>query len=376
MKTYGIGVIGCGNISAAYMKLAPLFKGLEMRACADMNMDAAKARAEEFGLRACTVDELLAADDIDIVVNLTVPAAHFEVSKRILEAGKHSYSEKPFVLSLEEGEALKALAAEKGLRVGSAPDTFMGGAHQLARAVIDEGRAGQIVGGTCHVLSFGMEHWHPNPDFCFQPGGGPVLDLGPYYITNLVQLLGPIKAVAAMTGKGRATRTISNGPRDGEEIPVDTPTNVHALLEFANGAIVTLGASWDVKAHRHANMELYGLDGSVYVPDPNFFGGEVSFATPDGVDVVEERGHPFSVNNIEDGRGTPRANYRCAGLADMAAAIDAGRPHRCSQELATHVVEVMTAILKAGEDRAWVVMSTTCDRPEALSPADAQALLV
>ncbi|WP_121630931.1 Gfo/Idh/MocA family protein [Tropicibacter alexandrii] len=376
MKTYGIGVIGCGNISAAYMKLAPLFKGLEMRACADMNMDAAKARAEEFGLRACTVDELLAADDIDIVVNLTVPAAHFEVSKRILEAGKHSYSEKPFVLSLEEGEALKALAAEKGLRVGSAPDTFMGGAHQLARAVIDEGRAGQIVGGTCHVLSFGMEHWHPNPDFFFQPGGGPVLDLGPYYITNLVQLLGPIKAVAAMTGKGRATRTISNGPRDGEEIPVDTPTNVHALLEFANGAIVTLGASWDVKAHRHANMELYGLDGSVYVPDPNFFGGEVSFATPDGVDVVEERGHPFSVNNIEDGRGTPRANYRCAGLADMAAAIDAGRPHRCSQELATHVVEVMTAILKAGEDRAWVVMSTTCDRPEALSPADAQALLV
>ncbi len=376
MKTYGIGVIGCGNISAAYMKLAPLFKGLEMRACADMNMDAAKARAEEFGLRACSVDELLAADDIDIVVNLTVPAAHFEVSKRILEAGKHSYSEKPFVLSLEEGEALKALAAEKGLRVGSAPDTFMGGAHQLARAVIDEGRAGQIVGGTCHVLSFGMEHWHPNPDFFFQPGGGPVLDLGPYYITNLVQLLGPIKAVAAMTGKGRATRTISNGPRDGEEIPVDTPTNVHALLEFANGAIVTLGASWDVKAHRHANMELYGLDGSVYVPDPNFFGGEVSFATPDGVDVVEERGHPFSVNNIEDGRGTPRANYRCAGLADMAAAIDAGRPHRCSQELATHVVEVMTAILKAGEDRAWVTMTTTCERPEALSPADAQALLV
>ncbi|CUH77524.1 Gfo/Idh/MocA family protein [Tropicibacter naphthalenivorans] len=375
MKTYGIGVIGCGNISAAYMKLAPLFKGLEMRACADVNMDAAKARAEEFGLRACTVDELLASDDIDIVVNLTIPAAHFEVSKRILEAGKHSYSEKPFVLTLEEGEALRALAAEKGLRVGSAPDTFMGGAHQLARAIIDEGKAGPIVGGTCHVLSFGMEHWHPNPDFFFQPGGGPVLDLGPYYITNLVQLIGPIKAVAAMTGKGRATRTISNGPRNGEEIPVDTPTNIHALLEFENGAIVTLGASWDVKAHRHENMELYGLDGSVYVPDPNFFGGAVQFATPDGAEDVAERGHPFSVNNMEDGRGTPRANYRCAGLADMAAAIDEGRPHRCSQELATHVVEVMTAILQAGEDRAWVSMKTTCERPEALGPDAAQAML-
>lgn len=376
MKTFGIGIIGCGNISKAYMELAPLFKGLELRACADMNMDAAKARAEEFSLRAETVEDLLAADDIDIIVNLTIPAAHFEISKRILEAGKHAYSEKPFVLTLEEGEALRTLAAEKGLRVGSAPDTFLGGSHQLARAVVDEGKAGRIVGGSCHVMSFGMEHWHPNPDFFFRPGGGPVLDLGPYYISNLVQLIGPVKAVAAMTGKGRATRTIANGPRDGEEIPVDTPTNCHALLEFANGAIVTLSASWDVKAHRHENMELYGLDASIYVPDPNFFGGEVLLATPDGAEAVEERGHPFGKVNTKDGRGNPRANYRCAGLADMAVAIGEGRPHRCSLELATHVVEVMTAILKAGEDRVWVEMTTTCERPEALSPEDAQALLV
>ncbi|MFW2541482.1 Gfo/Idh/MocA family protein [Primorskyibacter sp. 2E107] len=375
MSTLGVGVIGCGNISAAYMKLAPLFNGIEMRACADLSADAAKARAEEFGLRAESVDGLLAAEDIGIIVNLTVPAAHYAVSKRILEAGKHSYSEKPFVLSLEEGESLRKLAAEKGLRVGSAPDTFMGGAHQLARAVLDEGCTGRITGGTCHVMSFGMEHWHPNPDFFFQPGGGPILDLGPYYITNLVQLIGPVKAVAAMTGKGRETRTISNGPRNGEEIPVDTPTTVQALLEFENGAIINFGASWDVKAHRHKNMELYGQDASLYVPDPNFFGGEVLLATPEGESAVPERGHPFGVANIEDGRGNPQANYRCAGLADMAQAILAGRPHRCSQELATHVVEVMTAILQAGEDRAWVTMQTTCARPEALSPEDAQALL-
>ncbi len=372
MTTLGIGVIGCGNISAAYMKLAPLFKGIEMRACADINMDAAQARADEFGLRAMSVEDLLAADDIDIVVNLTVPAAHFEISKRILEAGKHSYSEKPFVLTLEEGEALKALADEKGLRVGSAPDTFFGGAHQRARMALDAGQAGRIVGGTCHVQSFGMEHWHPNPDFFFQPGGGPILDLGPYYITNLVQLIGPVKSVAAMTGKGRETRTISNGPRNGEEIPVDTPTNIHALLEFANGAIVTLGASWDVKAHRHKNMELYGLDASVYVPDPNFFGGDVILATPDGTETLDHSDHPFSVNNSEGG---DRANYRCAGLADMAVAIGEGRPHRCSQELATHVVEVMTAILRAGEARQWVDMTTSCDRPAALGPEDAKALL-
>lgn len=375
MKTYGIGIIGCGNISAAYMKLAPLFKGIEVRACADKNMEAAEVRAGEYGLRAETVDDLLMADDIDIVVNLTIPAAHYEISKQILEAGKHSYSEKPFVLTLEEGEALSKLAEKKGLRVGSAPDTFLGGAHQLARAAIDEGAVGRVTGGTCHVMSFGMEHWHPNPDFFFQPGGGPILDLGPYYITDLVQFLGPVKAVAAMTGMGRPTRTISNGPRDGEDIPVETPTNIHALLEFDSGAIVTLGASWDVKAHRHKNIELYGLDGSLYVPDPNFFGGEVIFATPDSEEVLEERGHPFGVNNMEDGRGTPRANYRCAGLADMAHAIDSGRPHRCSLELATHVVEVMTAILKAGESRAWIEMSTTCDRPEALGPEDAKALM-
>ncbi|WP_425099537.1 Gfo/Idh/MocA family protein [Tropicibacter sp. S64] len=375
MKTLGVGVIGCGNISAAYMKLAPLFKGIEMRACADLNEAAAKARAEEFGLRACTVDELLAADDIDIIVNLTIPAAHYAVSKRILEAGKHSYSEKPFVLTLEEGESLRKLAAEKGLRVGSAPDTFMGGAHQLARAVLDEGCTGAIRGGTCHVMSFGMEHWHPNPDFFFLPGGGPILDLGPYYITNLVQLIGPVKAVAAMTGKGRETRTISNGPRNGEEIPVETPTTIQALLEFENGAIINFGASWDVKAHRHKNMELYGLEASLYVPDPNFFGGEVILATPDGEQSIAERGHPFGKANMKDGRGNDQANYRCAGLADMALAILEDRPHRCSQELATHVVEVMTAILKAGDDRAWVTMQTTCERPAALSPEEAQALL-
>lgn len=375
MSTLGIGVIGCGNISAAYMKLAPLFKGIEMRACADMNMAAAEARAEEFGLRAETIEGLLASDDIDIVVNLTVPNAHFEVSKAILEAGKHSYSEKPFVLTLEEGEALRALAAEKGLRVGSAPDTFMGGAHQLARAVLDEGQAGTILSGTCHVLSRGMEMWHPNPDFFFQPGGGPVLDLGPYYITNLVQLLGPVSSVAAMTGQGFETLTIGSGPREGETVPVGTPTSIHALLQFANGAQITMGSSWDVAAHRHKNMELYGSNASLYVPDPNFFGGDVILAGADGETVIEERAHPFGVPNIEDGRGNPQANYRCAGLADMAVAIAEGRPHRCSLELATHVVEVMTGILKAGEDRRWFNMTTTCERPEALSPQSAAALL-
>lgn len=376
MTPFGIGIIGCGVISTSYLRLAPLFAALDVRAVADLNMDVARARAAEFSVRADSIDDLLAADDIDIVVNLTVPAAHFEVTKQILEAGKHAYSEKPFVLTVDEGDVLRQLASEKGLRVGSAPDTFLGGSHQLARVALDEGQVGEIIGGTCHVMSHGMEAWHPNPDFFFQPGGGPILDLGPYYITNLVQLIGPVKAVTAMASASFDTRTIGNGPRNGETVPVDTPTNIHAILEFHSGALITLGASWDVWAHRHENMELYGSKASLYVPDPNFFAGEVILAGL-GVAPVEvaPRNHPFAVANSKDGQGTDRANYRCAGLADMAVAIAEGRDHRCSLELATHVVEVMTAILGAAESRRWVEMTTTCERPAPLTPDQARELL-
>lgn len=369
-KTLGIGVIGCGNISAAYMRLAPMFAGIEMRACADMNMDAAKARAEEFGLRAETVDGLLASDDIDIVVNLTVPNAHHEVSTRILKAGKHAYSEKPFVLTVEEGQSLKALADAKGLRVGSAPDTFMGGAHQLARSLIDAGAVGKVTSGTCFVQSPGMEMWHPNPDFFFKPGGGPILDLGPYYVSNLVQLLGPVKRVVAMSSKGSDERTITSEPRNGEKIAVETPTTIHAVLQFKSGAQVTYCASWDVWQHGHANMELYGETGTLHVPDPNFFGGEVRMTDKETFVNVHGWEHPLSVAN--DG---PNANYRAAGLADMAQAILKDRPHRCSLEFSLHVVDVMTAILTSGEEGLFVEMTTTCERPAALSATAAQALL-
>lgn len=378
MSAVGVGIIGCGNISSSYLTLAPMFKSLDIRAVADLNMDAARERAEEYPVRADTIEDLLAASDIDIIINLTVPAAHFEVTKQILNAGKHAYSEKPFVLTVAEGEELRRIANEKGLRVGSAPDTFMGGSHQLARAVLDEGQVGDIVTGTCHVMSHGMEAWHPNPDFFFQPGGGPVLDLGPYYVSNLVQLIGPVKAVTAMASTGSKTRTIGDGPREGEIIPVETPTNIHAVLEFRNGALITLGASWDVWANRHENMELYGSKGSLYVPDPNFFAGVVHRVDQgDGEQVeIPPRDHPFSVINSEDNNGIERANYRGAGLADMAAAISDGREHRCSLELATHVVEVLTAILHSAESRSWVEMTTSCTRPEPLNPTQASALLV
>jgi len=203
------------------------------------------------------------------------------------------------------------------------------------------------------------------------------LDLGPYYITNLVQLIGPVKSVSAAATASFSTRRIGNGLREGEMVPVTTPTNIHAILEFASGAIVTLGASWDVSAHRHENMELYGSEGSLYLPDPNFFGGDVLLARSEGkASKLDARNHPFSVNNTQDGQDTPRANYRCAGLAEMASSITEGRAHRCSLELATHVVEVMTGILDAGETRQWVDMTTTCEQPAAIGPDEARALLV
>jgi predicted dehydrogenase len=375
-KTYGVGIMGAGNISAAYLKLAPLFKGIEVRAVADILPAAAQARAEEFGVAAQTPDELLANSEVDVIVNLTIPDAHYRVSQDILSAGKHSYSEKPFVLSVEEGNQLKKLADEQGLHVGSAPDTFLGGAHQQARALIDEGAVGRIVSGTCHVMSFGMEHWHPNPDFFFKPGAGPVLDIGPYYITNLISLVGPVKRVTAFSGMAQDKRLITSEPRNGQYLDVETPTTVHAVMEFENGALITLGASWDVQAHGHQNMELYGTEASLFVPDPNFFGGDLIKATRDGGrETVTPWNHPLGVANWERPNGPAFANYRTAGLADMMQAIDEGRPARCGLDVALHAVDVMTSILKSGEIGQAVTLSTTCERPAALGPDEAKALL-
>jgi predicted dehydrogenase len=371
----GIGIIGCGNISTTYFSLSPLFKGLEILACADLNRNAAELRAEEYGIVAQSIDELLANDEIDLIVNLTVPAAHFAVSKRILEAGKHVYSEKPLVLSLAQGEELQQIAQAKGLSVGCAPDTFLGGAHQLARNYIDQGGIGRITSGTCHVMSPGMEMWHPNPDFFFLPGGGPILDLGPYYIANLINLIGPVRRVAALTSMASDTRTITSQPRSGEIIPVSTPTNIHALLEFVSGATITLSASWDVWSHRHANMELYGTEGSIYVPDPNFFGGTVEVSGRDKeILALDPWDHPFGIANQDSPQGA-RANYRTAGLADMVASLIDGRDARCSLDRTLHGVDVMVSILASGAEGRFIDLTTTCTQPAALGIEEAQALL-
>jgi predicted dehydrogenase len=375
-KTYKVGVVGCGNISTTYFKYAPLFRDIEITHCADLNAGLAAERAREYGAKAVTTAELLRNPEVDIIVNLTVPAAHFKVSMDAVKAGKHVYSEKPLTLSLADGLTLAKAAAARKVKVACAPDTIFGGAHQLARKAIDDGVIGKVTSGTAVIMSHGMEHWHPNPDFFFKPGGGPVLDMGPYYIGNLINLLGPVKRVAALASQASKTRTISSQPRAGEKIKVTTPTNFHALLEFANGATVTLLASWDVWSHGHSKMELYGTEGSMYLPDPNFFGGEVLATKRDGTPApLAGWDHPFGIPNQKDGSGAEVANYRTLGLADLADAIAKRRDARCSIERTLHAVEVMTSLLVSGKTGKFVSMKTKCTRPKLLAPEEARGLL-
>ncbi|MEX0861116.1 MAG: Gfo/Idh/MocA family oxidoreductase, partial [Cucumibacter sp.] len=349
---------------------------VEIRAIADIMPEAAKSRAVEYGIEARTVKKLLKSKDIDIVLNLTIPAAHYEVTAAIVEAGKHAYSEKPLCLTLKQGKKLRKAAKEAGTEVGCAPDTFLGGSHQFARKLIDDGKIGRVTHGTCHVMNKGMEHWHPNPDFFYKPGGGPILDIGPYYVANLINLLGPARRVAALSAVPRNERLISSKPRAGETVKVETPTTIHALIEFESSAIITLGASWDVFAHGHHNMELYGSEGTLFVPDPNFFSGDVVFGDKDGkLETLKVWDHPLGVPNQQRDNGSMLANYRTAGLVDLVRAIEQGRKPRCSLETSLHAVDIMTSILKSGETGEFVELSTTCDQPALLTPAEARAMM-
>ena len=355
MERVGIGIIGCGIISGAYLKAASAFPILDMRALADLDPSAAEARGKEFGIRATSVDELLRDPAIEIVLNLTVPKAHVEVASQAIEAGKHVHSEKPLGIATAEARPLLARAAERKLRVGSAPDTFLGGAHQTCRKLIDEGTIGTPIAGTAFFMCPGHERWHPSPAFYYLAGGGPMLDMGPYYITDLVNLLGPVAGVAGAASRIRSERLITSEPLAGTRIPVEVATHVAGTLIFASGALVTIAMSFDVARHRHRPIELYGSEGALSVPDPNHFGGtiELSTAKEDWREVPTE--HPYA-----DG------NYRIIGVADMAHAIRSGRPHRASGDLAFHVLEVMEAFQRSSDSRRHVDIKSRPQRPAML----------
>jgi predicted dehydrogenase len=369
MQPTAIGIIGCGNISEAYFKGAARSELIRVKACADMRPEVAQARAAEFATEAVSVDQLLADPDIEIVINLTIPAAHGPVSRHVIDAGKHVYSEKPLAVRFGEGQALMLAAAGKGLRVGCAPDTFLGAAHQAARRAIDAGRIGRPVAGAAAVLSHGMEHWHPSPEFFFKRGGGPIHDIGPYYLTQLVNLLGPVTRVAAQASMGSPTRTVTSEPLKGQVIEVEVPTTVNGVLAFANGANVSLTTSWDVWKHKRLPFEIYGDEGSMLVPDPNFFGGEVQVTTRDGEwEPLDISAHPFGIPNRTLRSGAEVADYRIIGLLDMAAAIRTGRPHRASGDLALHVLEVMDAFEKSSVEGRHVMIESPAERPAPLPP--------
>jgi predicted dehydrogenase len=353
----GVGIIGTGNISSQYLKAIKGFDVLEVRGIADMKPEVAQKRADEFGVKAFSVDDLLADKGVDIVVNLTIPRAHVDVGLKALSAGKHVYGEKPLGVTFAEGKKLVDAAKGTKLRIGSAPDTFLGGGHQTARALIDEGKLGTIVGGTAFFACPGHEYWHPDPAFYYDIGGGPVLDMGPYYITDLVNLLGPVKRVSALSATPFKDRPIRSEPKRGQLMPVHVATHVTGTLAFASGALVTVTLSFDVPKHAHVPIELYGTEASMLVPDPNFFAGPVKLAKPRAPEWEEV---PVTAPYAD-------ANYRSLGVADMALAIVNDRPHRASGDLALHVLEVMEAFDTASRTEKIVDIETTVSRPAPLS---------
>lgn len=362
-----LGIIGCGNISDTYFSGAARSSFARVKACADVRPEAAKAKAETHGVQAKSVDALLADPEIEIVINLTVPQAHAAVSQQILAAGKHVYLEKPLAAAFDDAKAVLATANAKGLRVGCAPDTFFGAAHQACRAAIDAGRIGKPIGGSVAVLSHGMESWHPNPKFFFERGGGPIHDLGPYYVTQLVNLLGPVARVSAVATIGNPTRTITSEPLNGTVIQVDVPTTVNGTLQFANGANVGLSASWDVWRHQRSPIEIYGTAGSLLGVDPNFFGGAPQWCEGAGAwQPIDIAAHPFGIDNQTLRSGAKAANYRIVGVLDMAAALRQRRAHRASGELALHVLEVLDAFERSSVEGRHIAITTPVDRPAAV----------
>ncbi|WP_432485883.1 Gfo/Idh/MocA family protein [Kineococcus esterisolvens] len=359
-----VGVVGAGTISAQYSACLQRLPQLRVTAVSDLNTERAGALAAEHdGARVLALPELLAADDVDVVLNLTLPSTHADIALQALAAGKHVYGEKPLAMSVTEGREVVEAAAAAGLRVGCAPDTVLGTGVQTARALVDAGEIGVPHSATAFMTTPGHERWHHFPDFYYQPGGGPLLDMGPYYVTSLVQLLGPVERVVGVSWRPSATRTIGQGPRAGESFDVTTDSSVSGVLVHASGAVSTLVMSFDTWAARLPRIEVHGTGGSLSVPDPNHFDGTVELysaatAPPPGP------GADHDANWRDAG---VRAGYlgagRGYGLADLAVALGEGRAHRAGDEVALHVLDVMESVQRAADTRASVELTTTCERP-------------
>ncbi len=353
----GLALVGCGTISDQYLTTLSTCPDVRVLWCTDIDTQRAREQAQRHGVsQSGQVSDALADSAVELVVNLTIPAAHVSVANEALVAGKHVYGEKPLTLDRTEGRQLLQRADEAGLRIGSAPDTFLGAGLQSAQRVVTDGGIGQPVSALVCFQSPGPESWHPNPDFLFARGGGPVLDIGPYYLTALVQQLGSIARVASLARRPSDRRMIGSGPRAGQSFPVEVPTTVTALAEFAGGPVATLVMSFDSPQPRTGFLELTGTDATLRLPDPNTFGGPLRIFQRGAGELAE-----LPVSGTTKTRGI--------GVVEMARALRAGVPHRASGELAMHVFDAMAAIAESAEKGAFVDLETSCQAPDPL-PAD------
>lgn len=375
-----VGIIGAGYISEIYLSnLTTRFENVRVVAIADLMVERAQERAEKYGIAAMAVDELLADDGIELVVNLTIPLAHAEVALAAVTACKSVYNEKPLTATREQGSELLALARENGVLVGGAPDTFLGGGLQTARKLIDDGAIGLPIAATANMYTRGHERWHPDPAFYYQPGAGPMFDMGPYYLTALVSLLGPIVRVGSSAGISFPERTITSEPKRGEVIQVNTPTHIAATLDFASGAIGTITTSFDLYDTTHSLLTVYGSEGTLRLPDPNTFGGTISLlqsaaykAQLDPLSVGRRPGEepvgPTAEPTWKDVSLTHgfTDNSRGLGVSDLARSIRDGTPARASGDLAYHVLDIMHATLESSDEGRHITIESTLERPAAL----------
>lgn len=333
-----VGLLGCGIIAHHYVEGAVGFPSFEVVACADADEQTGRAFAEKHKLPFSPVDVLIADPDIDVVLNLTPPAAHAALVAATLDAGKHAYTEKPLAISVDAGRALLTQSLESGMRIGCAPDTFLGAAYETARQAIARGDIGVPVGATATMLTGGPEGWHPNADFFYRQGGGPLLDIGPYYLTAMVALLGRVEAASGFASTPTLERVLEIGPRAGERFGSEVPTHVAAALRFASGALGTLTVSFEARGRYESALVVHGTEGTLSLPDANAFGGEVR---------IRNGGGDWQAMTYD---AQPELETRGLGLHEMIEAVAAGRPHRASGELALHVLETMHAVLRSSED--------------------------
>ena len=366
-----VGLIGCGHISETYFRSQNYFNNINIVACADINVDAAKKCAQEYNIDQKNVDDLLSSKEIDIVLNLTTPQAHYETIKKTLLSGKHSYCEKPLSIKFEQGKELFNIANEKNLYLGNAPDTFLGGGGQLTRQLIDSREVGDIKLGNFIFAFPGVQPWHPNPEPWFLEGGGPVIDMGPYFYTMLVNLLGPAKKIRAQATMVNEYREIGSGPKKSSKFKVEIPTSYMVSIEFISDAIIQGFISFDVINHQRNHMEFYGTKGSIIGPDPNMFGGPIFASFTEGGEWKEYSTENMKIGKInifnQSGRSNEsptNANYRGVGLAEMISCIDSNKKHRCNGELALHVLDMIDSTIRSAKISKPIELSTNCEQPK------------